>query len=859
MVVPLWSEGGQALFVQPGAVFWTGLAEEERIDGNFGAVYRTELFDSFIGGGSVFYDYDFQYGHSRLGAGVDLQSGLFQAGFNYYHPLDEWDEGRTDYEEQALRGVDFRIALEREVMRLGANLSYWRFEGEEDEKGDWKPSYGFDAGIRIVPGVFLEGGWEGHDETVSLDQRWNAGLAFRFSLPDFKGASYGEGGLSSNLWKFVEREKRILYEERLGIPRVNLIDAVYENEEDERAGGVAEGNTVTIEADIGKPLGEEVVLNIMIAETSTAVLGTDFTYGHRVYELNEATGEQSAPGGDAMSCPEALCEVMIPAGVTRFDIEAEILTDTDTREVPESIDFQVEVPEEYAGLVRGGFVEQVTLRGHGNEVQFASAASTLNENPDTPEGSVEVSVNVELPSPVSITLNVGATDDAATAMIDRDYRISTRSLTIPANASSASLTLEGIDNNVGEGSKTIELTLSGDLPDGWAFGSQTTHTVTLQDDDLSVGFVSGESSVAEPDSGSMMVNIPIEVNQSPPGAISLMVANSSPDGATEGSLLIGDYSAASGVDFSAMVPAGSRQNVVVTVHSDNEERELAKRIVLVITDKNNSLTSNGNAFSIGRDTHTLTILPNGNTVSIDSMAPDRLEEDGMVGIKVKVDKASPTEDIVLTVSGASSSTPAAVRGTDYEFPNGNTLTIPAGSDTGTFTVRGINDDAKQGNLDLALTFSGTLPTGWSFVDSSNNVATSLTHSLTISDNESSSVGWAETEVSLSRSVSTHTLTINVAKYPSTSVVLGSATGGTASEGAGNDYILAGSNHCGAFTLQSGGTAPTITCTVSLLPSTATVGQTITLRLATGDNASRQVLDNDSIIISPDTITITIAQ
>ncbi len=1088
-VVPLWSADGYALFAQPGVVFWTGLAEEERIDGNFGAVYRMELADGVIGGGSVFYDYDFQYGHSRIGAGVDLQSGIFQGGFNYYHPLDEWDEGRTDYEEQALRGVDFRIALEREVMRLGANLSYWRFEGEEDEKGDWKPSYGFDAGIRILPGIFLEGGWERHDETVSLDQRWNAGLAFRFSLPDFKGASYGEGGLSSNLWKFVEREKRILYEERLGIPRVSFADTVYENDEDGRVGGVAEGNTVTIPADIGKPLDEDVMLHIMVAETSTATLGTDFTYAHRVYELNETTGEQSAPEGDdaVMACPEALCQVMIPAGVTRFDIEADILVDTDTQEVPESIDFQVEVPEEYAGLVRGSFVEQVTLRGHGNEVQFALAESTLNEDPDAPMGSVEVSVGVDLPSPVSITLNVGATDDAATAMIDRDYRISTRSLTIPANASSASLTLMGINNDVGEGSKTIELTLSGDLPDGWAFGSRTTHTVTLQDDDLaiffdnapgmlpetesddmhtitvsitqapmtdlvvrvaaggteagttadpgndfglspvdltfnagnlsrtfdisilednvaeqdefivltladmgtqmaredegfslggnhritipandntvgfvsgtdatlgedggtatvevsidnpaprnitlnitatddpatvmidrdyristrsltipagersgritltginnndsdgnkditltlsvvgnlpdgwaegdlehvvtlqdddlSVGFVSSGSEVQEPDNGSITVPVPIEVSQSPPSHINLTITATSPDGATLGGLGSGDYAAPTAATFNMGVAAGTRSGGIITVHSDSDIEE-AETVILTIS---GSLPS---GWSFGRETYTLTILPNDNVVSIASKSASTVREGGMANIFVSVDKPSPTA-ITLNVSATSSSTPAAVQNTDYSFPA--TLTIPANGNEGMLQVTGLDldTDIKSG-LTIDFTLSGNLPDGWGFVDSSNMAASNLTHSVTITDNDIASIGWTQTEIDIPHPGSgsaTHMLTVNVDKFPANDDSLPVQRAGTASEG--GDYLLAGvTNSCNVISLTGGAPAGSITCNILLLAAGIAVNDTIilTIKPRAGQATS---LANEGIAIGPDTITITI--
>ena len=1097
VVLPLWNGGRHVIFAQPGVVFWTGFEEEERIDGNIGAVYRAEIANGVIGGGSVFYDYDFQYGHSRIGGGIDLQSGVFQGALNYYHPLSDVEDGREGFVEEALRGMDLRVVLEREAMRVSANLGYWRFEGDEDVKGDWKPSYGFDAGIRIVPGVFLEGGWERHDETVSLDERWNAGLAFRFSLPGFEGASYGDGGLSSNLWKLVEREKRILYEERLGIPRVNLTAMTARVVEPAATGG---SETVTIMADLGKPLEEDVTLNITVAETSTAEFGADkdFTYGYKVYELDAATGEQSAPAGDATECMDETCAVPIPAGVTRFDIEAEILM-TAEREIPEFIDFQIEVPEEHADLLRGGSVARVAIEAHGNEIAFAAdAATTLAE--DNERTGVGVSVGIDRPSPVPITLNVAT---GGTATVNEDYRIDTTTLIIPANASSASLTLRGINNERGEGSKSIVLTISGNLPEGWTI-TDDEHTVTLQDDDLSIFFTSATSRrVDEPGTGSNAdVTVAVGITQAPTADITVRVAAEGPgqtasagdgdytftgmnftfpadstapqtatfsvhpdnvaeeeelivltiaddtttnssreregsgfslgnphtvtipandntvgfasssattlgeDGGTARVTVSVDRPAPADITLgvstaststpaavlethyristtSLRIPAGESsstitltginnesgdgsRNIVLTISSnnlpdgwaitDNEhtvtlqdddlsisfvtsspnatprvtepetgstsvtvtlgitrlpdaaitvlvdaagrgnkgqtadgsddytltrtpvvfgttgaltrtvtftvdadvEAEGDETIVLTIADDStNSRASEGSNFSLGDD-YTITIPANDNTVSIDSMAPGTLGENDTVDIMVKVDRVSPREEIVLNVSGTSSSTPAAVEGTDYEFPNGSTLRIPAGSDTGTFTVRGIDDDDSQGNLELDLAFSGNLPTGWAFDPSGS----SLTHSLTITDDETTAIGWAQTEVSLSRTggtSGTHSLTINVPKYPTQNVVLGTITGGNAREGVGNDFLLAGPNNCGQIGLQVGSTAPSLTCTLTLFSSTATVGETITLQLAGSTTETQQVLTNDGIILDPDTITITIAE
>ena len=782
VVVPLWNGGRHVIFVQPGVIFWTGFEEEERIDGNIGVVYRAEIANGVIGGGSVFYDYDFQYGHSRVGGGIDLQSGIFQGALNYYHPLSDVEDGREGFVEEALRGMDLRVALEREVMRVGANLSYWRFEGDEDVKGDWKPSYGFDAGIRIVPGVFLEGGWERHDETVSLDQRWNAGLAFRFSLPGFEGASYGDGRRVSNLWKPVEREKRILYEERVGIPRVNL--TAMTARVDEPAAGASE--TAVVMADLGKALEEDVTLHIMVAETSTATLGTDFTYGHKVYELDTATGEQSAPAGDATPCPEdtaMACEVMIPAGVTRFDIEADIAMTTES-EIPEFIDFQIEVPEEHADLLRGSFVERVVIEAHDNEVRFATnAVTTLAE--DNERTGVEVSVSVDKPSPTPITLNV-ATDGTAT--VNEDYRISTRSLTIPANASSASLTLWGINNDRGEGSKSIVLTISGNLPEGWTI-TDDEHTVTLQDDDLSIFFTGATTSrVDEPGTGGNAdVTVAVGITQAPTANITVRVAaGGTGETATPGSSM--DYTF-TGMDFTFPADSTAPQTATFSVHPDNVAEEDEFIVLTLADDSTNSRDAEGSGFSLGNP-HTITIPANDNTVGFASSSATTLAEDNTTtGVAVRVEVVEPAPaDITLNVSTASTSTPAAVLGTHYNIST-TSLRIPAGESSGTITLTGINNNSGDGSRNIVLTISSNnLPDGWAITDNEHTV-TLQDDDLSISfDNAPDTLA----EPAPGAGDGTHAITVRITQAPMADIKVtveagGSGDGTTADPG--NDFGL----------------------------------------------------------------------
>ena len=340
--IPFWSGDGHLVFTQPGLVFWTGPEEEERVDGNFGIVYRANLANTpvsidAIGGASLFYDWDFhRVGHSRLGIGADIQSGIFHGAFNYYHPLsNEKDGQREGFIEKALRGMDLRFALERDVIRAGAHLGYWRYEGGAGVADDWKTSVGFDVGIRIVPGVFIEGEWEKHQEDTMLDQRLSLGLAFRFSLPDFKGKSYGEGSISTNLHKFVEREKRILYEERESGPSVWIVRT--------GSGNVVEGDVIELEVRLSEALEEDVTINLVGS-------------GSADYGENEDWVLDNGSGNNCDSVTGTGCQVTVTSSQTSVGgMEIAINDDGRTNEIPETVILSIEIASAGdTGLMPGG-------------------------------------------------------------------------------------------------------------------------------------------------------------------------------------------------------------------------------------------------------------------------------------------------------------------------------------------------------------------------------------------------------------------------------------------------------------------------------------------------------------------------
>ena len=388
-VVPLWSRDGHVVFTQPGFVLWNGLADDDRLDGNLGVVYRTNLlntpvgFDA-IGGVSLFYDHDFQIGHSRIGIGVDVQRDGFYGAFNYYQPLSDTQDGREGYVEDALQGMDASLAVESDVTRVGGNVGYWLFQGDEDVKDEWEFSYGLDAGLRLMPGVFLEGRLERHDKKASFGRRASVGLAFRFTLPNLDGKSYGDGGTVSNLYRPVDRESRILYEEREAVPKARLSSSVSETDP----------YMVNVAVQLEETFAEEVVLNLIGAGSAT--YNDDWTI--------------SVGGDDCPVVDGTDCSVTVMAGETSPSDEVVITFQEPARGEPaEDIILSVEIASTGVELAPGNPVVVQIPEGAPLPTVSLSADSTSITEGNT--ATITLTLSEPLGRQAAFNLT-GSNDDA---------------------------------------------------------------------------------------------------------------------------------------------------------------------------------------------------------------------------------------------------------------------------------------------------------------------------------------------------------------------------------------------------------------------------------------------------------------
>ena len=384
----------------------------------------------------------------------------------------------------------------------------------------------------------------------------------------------------------------------------------------------------------------------------------------------------------------------------------------------------------------------------------------------------------------------------------------------------------------------------GTLPNGWTLGDSE-HIVNILDDDLSVGFVRTSDDVDEP-SNDTDHTIDIRISNAPTANITLEVTHltaSTANTTSAGGAAVDVTYSPTTVTFTAGDSANLTKTVTLNVKSDSL-KESAEYLELRLGNSDGSLTSGGNMFSFGNRNYRLNINANGNEVSIDSEnSDDRLNEDGgTANIVVKVDEPSPAE-IILNVSAESAST--ANGETDYTVPS--TMRIGPDSDTGTFTITGVNDETEDRRLTIDLELTGTLPGGWDFTPSDP-----LTHQIVIVEDDGSKVGWTEeeTEHTVGSSTTTYTTMVELSKSPTRDILLSATFGGSATRGV--DFFLP-ANGCNSirFAKDATGDDLTLSCNVRINPSAAS--KTITMTIVD----SEMHLTTDSISIDPAVQTITV--
>ena len=347
---------------------------------------------------------------------------------------------------------------------------------------------------------------------------------------------------------------------------------------------------------------------------------------------------------------------------------------------------------------------------------FASASSSAAEDAGT--RNVRVNLSPAAPSGgLTLSYSVAGT---ATAGNGNDFTIAgSGSLSVAPGATTADIPVAIRDDSIAESAETVILTLTGGTD--YTLGSQTVHTLTINDNDgppgtPAVEFASASSSAAE-NAGTRNVTVNLSP-AAPSGGLTLAYSVS------------GTATAGSGNDFTIQnsgtvtVTAGAASATIPVAINDDSSTESAETVILTLT--------GGTGYTLGGTTiHTLTITDNdGGTTpttpvaSFASASSSAAENAGTRNVTVSLSPAAPSGGLTLgyNVSG----TATAGSGNDFTIQNSGTLSVAPGATTASIPVA-IRDDSIAESAETVIL---TLTSGTGYTLGSTTVYT-----LTITDND----------------------------------------------------------------------------------------------------------------------------
>ena len=336
-------------------------------------------------------------------------------------------------------------------------------------------------------------------------------------------------------------------------------------------------------------------------------------------------------------------------------------------------------------------------------VQFASAASSGFEY-------AAASLPVVLSNACASNVTVNYAVIGGTASSGSDYILASGTLTIFAGQTTANITPAIINDVVLESDETIIILLSSPSS-GIVLGTDTVHTYTINDDDNSRKIEFASTSSADLESVAT-VNITIQVNNT--DSVNATTVNYAVSGgtATGGGT---DYTFTGGT---ATIPANS-SSVNISLNITEDLISEANETVII------SLSGPTNANLGINASFTYTIIDNDSAPVIQFLSAASNGIEGISPSVVYVSLSTPSGQTV-TVNYADAGTGSATGGgVDYSI-SGGTVTIPAGSTTGSFNIAIVDDALIEAPETIDFTLSS--PNG-------ATLGTITSHTFTLNDND----------------------------------------------------------------------------------------------------------------------------
>ena len=343
-------------------------------------------------------------------------------------------------------------------------------------------------------------------------------------------------------------------------------------------------------------------------------------------------------------------------------------------------------------------------------------------------GNTNKVINLELSSAaeLDVTFDFGMTDITTTKGSDyTEADEADRDVTISAESGvlTASFSIPILDDSNNEGDESFDLVLSELSGAVFANGKSTiTKTITIHDDEPpTLSIATTNFNVLEDVGGDGFV-VEFELSGATDQNVAFDYALSNGT-ASKGT----DFVEATQTDRMVTISEGELTETISIQISDDDIIEANESFTL-------ALSNISGAVLASEDTgpHTITIVDD-DSISLSMTTTDFLvdEDVGTNGFVVNVElTAASNLDVTFDYDLMNVT---AIKGVDFVEPTNRTVTIPAGSRTGSFSIRILNDLVTEGRETFSFALSNV--TGVVFADD----ATMISQTITILDDETSTI------------------------------------------------------------------------------------------------------------------------
>ena len=420
-------------------------------------------------------------------------------------------------------------------------------------------------------------------------------------------------------------------------------------------------------------------------------------------------------GGTAMELIDytvATHTVTFAPGVTRIDVEIDVIKDFDETEREETIDLALSSPTG-AALDADKAIHEITIADHTlPRISFTTATSTTDEGTQT-----VLELQLDLPADGQSTVVMGVapvgTDLEDLALLEGTI------ISIPSGATSVQVPIGEVNDPYDEPQiEDVTFELKGASPNLVVDATKKTRVHSITDDDQApvIQFKLLTSEVVE---GVGTATLEVELDEESQLPITIGYQRVASDTATADDATVSGNSLAFAPRVNGV--AGDKvKTISVAIVDDNSDEDPETVIVALDTTPSNATLGN-------QSSHTLTILGDANdppsVVAFAQATSNRNESNTTHTITINATPASGKAiGLTYTFGGTASISGGGSGQDDYDPNTLSPFTIPAGSTTFTFRVDINDDNANEGSE--TITIQLTTPTN-------ATLGTTSLHTLTI--------------------------------------------------------------------------------------------------------------------------------